>query len=94
VHIAGVEEMNPVAWLVEGYDGIGSHIRTVVTSKPKPDSWVTVTPLYTEQEWQYLSDDEIKEIIGSYSNGIGGYTRELFDKIEAKIKEKNDIFSS
>ena len=85
--------MNPVAWLVEGYDGIGSHIRTVVTSKPKPDSWVTVTPLYTEQEWQYLTDDDIKEIIGSYGNGIGGYTRELFDKIQAKIKEKNDIFS-
>jgi chlorite dismutase len=93
VHIAGVEKMNPVAWLVEGYDGIGSHIRTVVTSKPKPDSWVTVTPLYTEQEWQYLTDDDIKEIIGSYGNGIGGYTRELFDKIQAKIKEKNDIFS-
>ena len=43
-------------------------------------------------EWQYLTDDEIKEIIGSYGNesGIGGYTRELFDKIEAKIREKNE----
>ena len=42
--------------------------------------------------WQYLTDDEIKEIIGSYGNegGIGGYTRELFDKIEAKIREKNE----
>ena len=46
------------------------------------------------QEWQYLTDDEIKEIIGSYGDGIGGYTRELFDKIQAKIREKNDIFSS
>jgi hypothetical protein len=84
--------MNPVAWLVEGYDGIGSHIRTVVLDKPKPDSWVTVTPLYAEQEWQYLTDDEIKEIVGGYGNegGIGGYTRELFNKIEAKIREKND----
>jgi hypothetical protein len=44
-----------------------------------------------QKEWQYLTDEEIKEIIGSYGNegGIGGYTRELFDKIEAKIKEKN-----
>ena len=84
--------MNPVAWLVEGYDGIGSHIKTVVASKPKPDSWVSITPLYAEQEWQYLTDDEIKEIVGGYGNegGIGGYTRELFNKIEAKIREKND----
>ena len=49
-----------------------------------------------KKEWQYLTDDEIKEIVGGYGNesGIGGYTRELFDKIEAKIKEKNDISSS
>jgi hypothetical protein len=42
------------------------------------------------QEWQYLTDDEIKEIVGSYGDGIGGYTRKLFDKIEAKIREKNE----
>jgi len=43
--------------------------------------------------WQYLTDDEIKEIVGGYGNesGIGGYTRELFNKIEAKIREKNDL---
>ena len=46
-------------------------------------------PLYTSKEWQYLTDDEIKEIVGSHADGIGGYTRELFDKIEAKIREKN-----
>jgi hypothetical protein len=46
----------------------------------------------TSQGWQYLTDDEIKEIVGGYGNegGIGGYTRELFNKIEAKIREKND----
>ena len=47
-----------------------------------------------KKEWHYLTDDEIKEIVGSYGDGIGGYTRELFDKIQAKIKEKNDILSS
>ena len=45
-----------------------------------------------KKEWQYLTDDEIKEIVGGYGNegGIGGYTRELFNKIEAKIRAKNE----
>jgi hypothetical protein len=46
-----------------------------------------------DQEWQYLTDDEIKEIVSGvriYEGDIGGYTRELFDKIEAKIREKNE----
>jgi hypothetical protein len=47
-----------------------------------------------KKTWQSLTDEEIKEIVGSHGDGIGGYTRELFDKIEAKIREKNDIFSS
>ena len=44
-----------------------------------------------EPQTKLFTDDEIKEIIGGYGNegGIGAYTRELFDKIEAKIKEKN-----
>lgn len=51
------------------------------------------------QEWQYLTDAEILEIISGgriskgsigYEGGIGDYTRELFDKIEAKIREKNE----
>jgi hypothetical protein len=50
-----------------------------------------IKELRKKKEWQYLTDDEIKEIIGGYGNegGIGGYTRELFNKIEAKIREKN-----
>jgi hypothetical protein len=42
-----------------------------------------------EPQTKLFTDDEIKEIVGSNGDGIGGYTRELFDKIEAKIKEKN-----
>ena len=49
----------------------------------------TEFPRALNGEWQYLTDDEIKEIVGSNGDGIGGYTRELFDKIEAKIREKN-----
>ena len=53
---------------------------------------VLIRKLEERRVWQYLTDDEIKEIVGGYGNegGIGGYTRELFNKIEAKIREKND----
>ena len=43
------------------------------------------------KEWQYLTDEEIKEIVGSYGNGLGPYVRDLFNKIEAKIREKNEL---
>ena len=40
--------------------------------------------------WVGLTDDEIKEIVGPWGDTpIKGYTRYLFDKIEAKLKEKN-----
>jgi hypothetical protein len=41
-------------------------------------------------QWQGLTDDEIKEIIGPWGETpIKGYIRKLFDQIEAKLKEKN-----
>jgi len=41
-------------------------------------------------EWVGLTDEEIKEIIGPWGETpIKGYTRKLFDQIEAKLKEKN-----
>jgi hypothetical protein len=41
-------------------------------------------------EWVGLTDEEIKEIIGPWGpTPIRGYTRKLFDQIEAKLKEKN-----
>ena len=43
-----------------------------------------------EREWQGLTDDEIKQIVGGWKAlPIAGYTRKLFDQIEAKLKEKN-----
>ena len=43
-----------------------------------------------ERTWVGLTDEEIKEIIGPWGpTPIKGYTRDLFDKIEAKLKEKN-----
>jgi len=44
----------------------------------------------TDREWQGLTDEDIKEIIGPWgATPIKGYTRKLFDQIEAKLKEKN-----
>jgi len=42
------------------------------------------------QRWVGLTDEEINEIIGPWGHTpIKGYTRKLFDQIEAKLKEKN-----
>lgn len=44
-----------------------------------------------KREWVGLTDKEIKEIIGPWGDTpIKGYTRKLFDQIEAKLKEKNN----
>ena len=44
----------------------------------------------SEREWVGLTDEEIKEIIGPWGpDEIKGFTRKLFDEIEAKLKEKN-----
>jgi hypothetical protein len=80
--------MKPVAWMVEGYDGIGSHIRTVVSSKPKPDSWVSITPLYTAP--RKLSDEEINEVVESCRHSLGSsfWTREFARAILKKASEE------
>jgi hypothetical protein len=81
--------MNPVAWLVEGYDGIGSHIRTVVSSKPKPDSWVTVTPLYTAP--RELSDEEILEELLIPKSEWEGYKAQVcLKQVRAILKKASE----
>ena len=43
-----------------------------------------------KRPWVGLTDDDIKEIVGPYGDmPIKGYTRKLFDQIEAKLREKN-----
>jgi len=43
-----------------------------------------------KRKWVDLTDEEIKEIIGPWGETpVKGYTRKLFDQIEAKLKEKN-----
>jgi hypothetical protein len=98
VHLAGVEEMKePYCWYFCGttfYDK--KECFGWWEEMQKTNEMLSNQPpiaLYTEpqtKEWQYLTDDEIKEIVGSYANGLGPYVRDLFNKIEAKIREKNE----
>ena len=69
-----------------------AEVHTLVITKafvpnPEPVGYMVV-PV---KEWVGLTDDEIKEIIGPWGDGpIKGYTRKLFDQIEAKLKAKNE----
>ena len=45
---------------------------------------------FKRREWVGLTDEEIKDIVGRNDpGGIGRYTRDLFKKIEDKLREKN-----
>jgi predicted house-cleaning NTP pyrophosphatase (Maf/HAM1 superfamily) len=87
VHLEGAKEMtdNELADLLEEVNEETGRCSIRIFDHAK----VLIRKLEERRVWQYLTDDEIKEIIGSYGDGIGGYTRELFNKIEAKIREKN-----
>jgi hypothetical protein len=77
----------PVAWIHTSIkDNIISH--KPADLKRHPERW---TALYAApRQWVGLTDEEIKEIIGPWGDTpIKGYTRKLFDQIEAKLKEKN-----
>jgi len=84
--IAETEKQEPVLEVVNGqinrsWDAIPSGFTGLLYTTP---------PAAQRKEWQGLTDDEIKEIIGSWGDTpIKGYTRKLFDQIEAKLKEKN-----
>ena len=80
------EHDKPVAW-IDKHGNIDTGWDAILDS----EGW---TPLYTRPaQWVGLTDYEIKEIIGVLGDWgptpIKGYTRWLFDKIEAKLKEKN-----
>ena len=43
-----------------------------------------------KRPWVGLTDDDIKEIVGPWGDTpIKGYTRKLFDQIEAALRSKN-----
>jgi hypothetical protein len=60
--------------------------QSVTDPENQPSQYGTV-PM---KEWVGLTDEEIRDIVGRHDpGGIGRYTRELFRKIEDKLKEKN-----
>jgi len=72
----------PIAWMVYTEDGKSVY----VTDNPtdiKEDQ--RALPLYTKQEWQGLTDDEVNEV---YAAG-DAYRIRIVRLIEAKLKEKN-----
>ena len=76
-----------LAW----YDPTNKHVST-----DKHDPLFTplgqLWPLDVRREWEGLTDEEIKDIVGRNDpGGIGRYTRDLFKKIEDKLKDKNDV---
>jgi hypothetical protein len=89
VHLEGAEEMtdNELADLLEAVNEETGRCSIRIFDHAK----VLIRKLEERRVWQYLTDDEIKEIIGGYGDegSIGAYTRTLIDKLEAKIKEKN-----
>jgi len=61
----------------EGYNSVKVMCSDVLTLLPR-------------REWVGLTDVEIAAIVGPYGDTpIKGYTRQLFDQVEAKLKEKN-----
>ena len=79
------EKHMTLAW----YDPTNHHVST-----DKHDPLFTplgqLWPLDVEREWVGLTDEEIKDIVGRNDpGGIGRYTRDLFKKIEDKLRGKN-----
>jgi hypothetical protein len=74
-----------LAW----YDPTNHHVSTDKNDPlftPLGQLW----PLEVKRDWVSLTDEEIKYIVGRNDPGeIGAYTRDLFKKIEAKLREKN-----
>jgi len=70
----------------------GTLIPAVPLSSERTCFKVPLVPLYlhpTPRPFIRLTDEEILEIVGPYSDAVGGYTRKLFDEIQDKLEEKN-----
>ena len=85
--IEQAEKQKPVAWMKVWKDGT----KNFYDHEPPVFGTHETYALYTApREWVGLTDEEIKEIVGPWGEtAVKGYTRKLFDQIEAKLKGKN-----
>jgi len=69
----------------------GKLIPAVPLSSERTCFEVPLVPLYLHSSHPFirLTDEEILEIVGPYSDAVSGYTRKLFDTIQDKLEEKN-----
>ena len=68
----------------------GKLIPAVPLSSERTCFEVPLVPLYLHpRPFVRLTDEEILEIVGPYSDAVSGYTRKLFDTIQDKLEEKN-----
>ena len=68
----------------------GKLIPAVPLSSERTCFEVPLVPLYLHpRPFVRLTDEEILEIVGPYSDAVGGYTRKLFDTIQDKLEERN-----
>ena len=75
--LAFIERVNCDGWILDSFE---------------PEMYAALDAIKEAlaKEWASLTDEEIKDIVGRGDpGGIGLYTREMFKKIEAKLKEKN-----
>jgi hypothetical protein len=77
--------------MVEAWYDPTNHVVSTDKNDPRFTALGQLWRLVPERGWVGLTDAEIKEIVGLWSETpIKGYTRKLFDQIEAKLKEKNN----
>ena len=68
----------------------GKLIPAVPLSSERTCFEVPLVPLYLHpRPFVRLTDEEILEIVGPYSDAVGGYTRKLFDTIQDQLEERN-----
>ena len=82
-------QQEPVAWKHDCAALLTNDVELWIDQCPhcgKPRT----SPQPAQRTWQGRTEEEIKEIVGPWGDTpIKGYTRKLFDQIEAKLKEKN-----